>query len=148
MSETDEQDFIKDYVTWMKIPGVQFESLLIYNFDYERTLPLPSIAVDSSNTLRLNLQTSGIHSQSRRSIAVVGEKYVGKFEEIMLVVDNLHEDTQALPFAIFLQSEYEINLRNMSSHQMHETPGLVGILYRVIQSSRTHTEVIESFLSF
>ena len=58
---------------------------------------------------------------------VVGEKYVGRFEEIMLVVDNNHEESQGLPSTIFLQSEKEIKLERMSSHNMHETPGLVGI---------------------
>ena len=128
MSETDEQDFIKDYVTWMKGPDLDQQSLTVYNFGYERPLPFPSISLTPDTTMRFNLQTSGISSQSRRSIAVVGEKYVGRFEEIMLVVDNLHENTQALPFAIFLQSEYDINLMNMTSHQLHEAPGLVGIL--------------------
>ena len=47
----------------------------------------------------------------------------------MSVVDRIHEDTQALPFAIFLQSEHDIKLENMDSHHMHETPSLVGILY-------------------
>ena len=139
MSEIEEQDFIADYVTWMKGPGVQFESIVIYNFGYERPLPLPSIAADSKSTLRFNLQTSGMHTQSRSSIAVVGQKFVGRFAEVMLSIDRIHEDTQALPFAIFLQSEHEIKLENMSSHHMHESPTLVGILI-VIQISRTHTE--------
>ena len=138
MSETEDQDFITDCVTWMKGPGVQFESMVIYNFGYERPLPLPSIAVDTKSTLSFNLQTSGMHTQTRSSIAVVGEKYVGRFEEIMLTVHRIHEDTQALPFAIFLQSEHEIKLENMSSHHMHESPTLVGI-FKVIQISRTHT---------
>ena len=133
----DEQDFIADYVTWMKGPGLQSEAIVVYNFGYERPLPFPSIALTPNRALRVNLQTSGIHTQSRSSIAVVGEKYVGKFEEIMLEVGRIHEDTQALPFAIFLQSEYEIE--NMSSYHMHESPTLVGILI-VIQISRTHTE--------
>ena len=126
MSETDELDFIMDYVTWMKGPGVQFDSLIIYNFGYERPLLFLSIALTPGSTLRFNLQTSGIQAQSRSSIAVVGEKYVGKLEEIMLEVGRIHEDTQALPFAIFLQSEYEIE--NMSVYHMHESPTLVGIL--------------------
>ena len=127
MSETEEQDFIADYVTWMKGPGVQFESIVIYNFGYERPLPLPSIAADTKSTLRFDLQTSGMHTQSRSSIVVVGKKYVGRFEEIMLSVHRIHEDTQALPFAIFLQSEHEIKIENMRFHNMHETPSLVGI---------------------
>ena len=127
MSETEEQDFIADYVTWMKGPGVQFESMVIYNFGYERPLPLPSIAVYSNTTLRFNLQTSGIPAQSRSSIAVIGEKYLGKFEEIMSVVDRIHEETHALPFAIFLQSKHEVKLENMSSQHMHESPSLVGV---------------------
>ena len=135
MSETEEQDFITDYVTWMKGPGVEMDSLLVYNFGYERTLPLPSLALPPDSTVKFNLQTSGLHTQSRSSIAVVGEKYVGRFEEIMKVVDRIHEDTQALPFAIFLQSEDDIKLENMRSHHMHVTPSLVGIL----QDSRTHT---------
>ena len=133
---------MKGYLTWMK-PGLNLDSLTVYNFGYERPLPFPSIALTPKSSLRLNLQTSGIHSQSKSSIAVVGEKYVGKFEEIMLDVDRIHEDTQALPLATFLQTKHEINLNNMSSHQMHESPSLVGILLSVIlQSSRTHTEAI------
>ena len=139
MSETEEQDFIADYVTWMKGPGVQFESIVIYNFGYERPLPLPSIAADSKSSLRFNLQTSGMHTQSRSSIVVVGQKYVGRFAEVMLSVDRIHEETQALPFAIFLQSKHEIKLENMISHHMHESPTLVGI-FIVKQISRTHTE--------
>ena len=127
MSETEEQDFIADYVTWMKGPGVQFESIVIYNFGYERPLPLPSIAADNNINLSFNLQTSGMHTQSRWSIAVVGEKYIDKFAEIMLVVDRIHEDTQALPFTIFLQSKYDIKIEKMSFHQMHESPGLVSM---------------------
>ena len=118
MSEIEEQDFISDYVTWMKGTRVQFESLHIYNFGYERSLPLPSIALRPDSTLRLNLQTSGIQTQSRWSIVVVGEKFLPRFREIMKIVERIHEDTQALPFAIFLQSENEIKLENMSSHRM------------------------------
>merc|ERR1719219_374450 len=111
MSEIEEHEFMKGYLTWMK-PGLDLDSLTVYNFGYERPIPFPSIVLTPNSSLRLNLQTSGIHSQSRSSIAVVGEKYVGKLEEIMLEVGRIHEDTQALPFAIFLQSEYEIE--NMS----------------------------------
>ena len=127
MSVTDEQNFISDYVTWMKGPEVQLESLQIYNFGYDRPLPLPSIALTPNSTLRLNLHISGMQTKSKRSVVVVGEKYDGQFEEIMKVVDRIHEDTQALPFAVFLQSENKINLNNMSSHYMRETPSLVGI---------------------
>ena len=130
MSETEEQDFIKDYVTWMKGPGHDLKSLNVYNFGYNRPLPLPfsSMSLTPDTTLRFNLQTSGIHTQSRSSIAVVGEKYVGRFEEIMLVVDRIHEESQGLPSDIFLLTKYEIKLENMSSHLMHEEPSLVGIL--------------------
>ena len=147
MSETEEQDFIADYLTWMKGPGHDLESLIVYNFGYNRPLPLPfsSMSLTPDTTLSFNLQTSGIHTQSRSSIAVVGEKYVGRFEEIMLVVDRIHEETQSLPFAIFLQSKHEIKLENMNSHPMREAPGLVGILYKLLYRacSRTHTEAIE-----
>ena len=127
MSESEEQDFLKDSLTWMKGPGLDQESLLVYNFGYDRPLPFPSIALTPDSTLRLNLQTSGMGTPSRWSIAVVGEKYVGRFEELMLVVDRIHEDTQALPSDIFLQSKNEIQLQNISSRHLHETPTLVGI---------------------
>ena len=128
MSETEERDFIVDYLTWMKGPGHDLDSLLVYNFGYDRPLPFPTISLSPDTTLSFNLQTSGIHAQSRRSIAVAGEKYVGRFEEIMLVVDRIHEESQGLPSDIFLQSKKEIKLERMSSHDMHETPSLVGIL--------------------
>ena len=128
MSEREENDFINDYLTEMKGFDLDKESLLIYNFGYDRPLPFPSIALTPDSTLRINLQSSGMHAQSRRSIVVVGENYVGRFKEIMLVVDRLHEESQALPSDIFLLSEREIKLENLSSHQIHEEPSLVGIL--------------------
>ena len=143
MTEKEEHDFIKDYLTQTKGIDLDKESILVYNFGYDRPLPFPSISLTPDTTMKFNLQTSGIHAQSRRSVAVVGEKYVGRFEEIMLVVDRIHEGTQGLPLAIFLQSEHEMKLDNLSSHPMHETPGLVGILIVDLQSSRTHTEAIE-----
>ena len=126
MSEMEEHEFIQDYLTWMK-PGLDKEALTILNFGYDRPLPFPSIALTPNSTLRLNLQTSGLHTQSRSSIAVVGQKYVARFAEVMLSIGRIHEETQALPLAIFLQSEHEIKLENMSSYHMHESPTLVGI---------------------
>ena len=128
MSEREEQDFMTEYLTWMKGPGLDQKALHVYNFGYDRPLQFSSITLSPDSKMRFNLQTSGMSTQTRWSIAVVGEKYVGRFEEIMLVIDRIHEETQALPFAIFLQSKYEIKLENMSSHHMHETPGLVGII--------------------
>ena len=124
MSEREEHDFLKDYLTWMKGPGLDQESLHVYNFGYERPLPFPSISLTPDTTMRFNLQTSGMSTQSRWSIVIIGEKYLGRFGEIMILVDRIQEETQALPLAIFLQSEEEINI----SSQMHVTPAMVGIL--------------------
>ena len=42
----------------------------------------------------------------------------------MEVVDKMHEDTQGLPFAIFVETEREIDVKSITSHM---TPALVGI---------------------
>ena len=124
MSEREEQDFLKDYLTWMKGPGLDQESLHIYNFGYERPLPFPSISLTPDTTMRFNLQTSGMSTQSRGSTVVIGEKYLPRFGEIMTVVDRIHEDTQALPFAIFVENEVDIEITNIS---FYVTPSLVRI---------------------
>ena len=116
MSELEEQDFIKDCLTWMKGPLLQFESLHIYNFGYQRPLPLPSIALTPVSTVRFNLQTSGLQTPSRRSIVVIGEKYLGRYHDIVPIIDRIQEEGQALPFAIFVQTELEVTLENISSH--------------------------------
>ena len=123
MSEMEEHEFIKEYLTGMGVSEQEQKSLTVYNFGYDGPLPFPSISLTPDSTLRLNLQTSGIQTQSRRSIAVVGEKYVGRFQELMFVVDRIHEDTQALPFVIFVETEEEIQIKNVTSHM---TPALVG----------------------
>ena len=128
MSEKEEHDFLIDYLTNMKGLDLEKESLLVYNFGYDRPLPFPSISLTPDSTLRFNLQTFGMETPSRRSIVVVGQKYLGKFQEILMVVERIHEDTQALPSDIFLQSKNEIKLENMDSPHMHENPSLVGIL--------------------
>ena len=127
MSEREEQDFLKDYLTWMKGPGLDQESLTVYNFGYERPLPFPSIALTPDSTMMFNFQTSGMQTPSRWSIVIIGEKYLGRFGEILTVIDRIQEETQALPFVIFLQSQEEMKLENISSH-MHETPAMVGTL--------------------
>ena len=116
MSEREKQDFLKDYLTWMKGPGLDQESLTVYNFGYERPLPFPSIALTPDTTMRFNLQTSGMQTPSRWSIVVIGEKYLGRYQDIMQIIDTIQEDSQALPFAIFVQTELEVTLENITSH--------------------------------
>ena len=125
MSEREEEDFMREHLTWMKGPGLDKESLHLYNFGYERSLPFPSISLTPDSTLRFNLQTSGMQTQSRRAIVVVGEKYLDRFGEIMTAVDQIHEDTQALPLSIYVETEDEIKTNNISSHV---TPTLVRLL--------------------
>ena len=125
MSEEDEHQFMLDYHTWMKGSAVKAESLHIYSFGYERSLPLPSIPLTPDSKLKFNLQISGMATPSKWSLVVVGEKYVDRFSEVMEVVDRIHEETQALPFAIFVETEKEIQIKNVTSHM---TPALVGII--------------------
>ena len=125
MSEADEHDFMLDYLAWMKGSAIKAETLHIYSFGYERNLPLPSIPLTPDSKLKFNLQTSGMETPSRWSLVVIGEKYVDRFDEVMEVVDRIHEDTQGLPFAIFVETEKEIQIKNVTSHM---TPALVGII--------------------
>ena len=128
MALEEEHDFIEDYMIWMKGSAVQYESLHVFNFGYERSLSLPSISLTPDCVLRFNLQTSGMQTPSRWSIVVIGEKYLRSLGQIMTVIQRIHEDTQSLPFAIFLQSENTIKLENMTFYHTQENPGLVGIL--------------------
>ena len=120
MSERDENNFIKEYITCMKGPGVKLESVHIYNFGYQRNLPFPSVAFNIS--LKLNLQTLGQQLSSKWSLVIIGEKYVRRFLELMIIIDRVHEDTQALPFAIFVQTEDDNKIGNIFSPM---TPTLV-----------------------
>ena len=129
MSEREEQDFIKDHLTWMKGPGLDHDSLQVYNFGYERPLPFPSIALIPESKMGFDLQTSGMQTQSRWSIVVIGKKYIGRFGEIMTVVDRIVNETGAVPFALYVETEDEIKTTNIS---FHETPSLVRTLYRVV----------------
>ena len=114
----------------MKGPGLDHDSLHVYNFGYDRPLPFPSIALTPECKMRFDLQTSGMQTQSRWSIVVIGKKYLGRFVEIMTVVERIHEETQGLPFAIYAETEDNISSSNFSSH---ETPSLVRILYRAVE---------------
>ena len=125
MSEEDDHEFMLEYLDWMKGSTVKADSLHIYNFGYERSLPLPSVPLTPDSKLKFNLQISGMETPSKWSLVVVGEKYVDRFDDVMEVVDRIHEDTQVLPFAIFVQTEEEIQSKNVTSHM---TPALVGII--------------------
>ena len=127
MSEREEQDFFKDYLTWMKGPGLDQESLHVYNFGFERPLPFPSISLTPDTTMRFNLQTSGMKTQSRWSTVVVGGKHIERLGEIMTVLDRINKESQALPFSIYVETVDTIRTTNIS---FHETPTLVRILYR------------------
>ena len=123
MSEKDDNTFMLEYLSWMKGSTVKANSLHIYNFGYKGSLPLPSVPLTPDSKLKINLQTSGMETSNRQSLVVIGEKYVDRFDEVMEVVDRIHEDTQALPFAIFVETEEEIQIKNVTSHM---TPALVG----------------------
>ena len=127
MSEREEQDFFKDHLTWMKGPGLDLESLHVYNFGYERPLPFPSISLTPDTTMSFNLQTSGMQTQSRRSAVVIGEKYLDRFGEIMTVVERIHEETQALPFSIYVETVETVDTIRTTNISFHETPTLVRI---------------------
>ena len=129
MSEREEHDFLKEYLTWMKGPGLDLESLIVYNFGYERPLPFPSISLTPDTTMRFNLQTSGMQTQSRASTVVIGEKYLDRFGEIMTSVDRIGEESQALPLSIYVETEHDIKATNISSRV---TPTLVRIVYRAV----------------
>ena len=116
MSEVDVQDLMLDFLSWMKGSSVKADSLHIFNFGYERSLPLPTVPLTPDSKLKFNLQTSGMETPSKWSLVIIGEKYVDRFDEIMKVVDRIHEDTQGLPFAIFVQTEEEIKIKNVTSH--------------------------------
>ena len=69
-----------------------------------------------------------MQTPNRISIVVIGKKYLSELVDIMTVVERLHEDTAALPFAIFVDSVDDIETSdNISSHV---TPSLVRILIR------------------
>ena len=125
MPEKEANDFIEDYLSWMKGSRVKFESLHVYNFGYKSNLPLPFLYLTPDTKLKFNLQTSGMATPSRWSLVVIGEKYVDRFYEVAEVVDRIHEETQGLPFAIFVQTEEDIQIKNVTSHM---TPALVGII--------------------
>ena len=147
MSETEEHDFIVEYLTWMKGSMAKSEILhiTIYNFGYERTLPLPSIALSPDTQTRFNLQSRGLNTPSRRSIVVVGEKYLGRFQEILETTNRIHEETQALPFAILVWGEGQIKLHNITSHM---TPSLVDTYregYKVMKNLSISSEFFKNY---
>ena len=123
MTENDTKEFMLDFITWKKGSAIKADSLHIYNFGYERSLPLPSVPLNPDSKLKFNLQISGMETPSKWSLVIIGEKYVDRFDEVMEVVDRIHEDTQALPFAIFVETEEEIQIKNVTSQM---TPALVG----------------------
>ena len=108
----------------MKGSLVSPRSLHVYNYGYKRSLPLPVLDLTPESRMKFNLQTSGMNTPSKGSLVVIGKKYVDRFDEVMEVVARIHEDTQALPFAIFVQAEEKIDVKNVTSHM---TPALVGI---------------------
>ena len=143
MSEREENEFINSYLSEMGGFDLDKESLLVYSFGYDRPLPFPSIALTPDSTLRLNLQTSGMQTPNRWSIVVVAKKYLDRFGEIMTVVDRIQEDSQALPFAIFVETEDDIKISNIS-YPFRVAPSLVRIIYRavVLTSSRNAKKCI------
>ena len=115
MSEEDDHDFMLEYLDWMKGSTLKADSLHIYNFGYERSLPLPSVPLTPDSKLKFNLQISGMETPSKWSLVVIGEKYVDRFDEIINVVDRIYEETHGHPFAIFVQTKKEIDIKNPNS---------------------------------
>ena len=56
MSGKDDHDFLLEYLSWMKGSAVKANSLHIYNFGYERNLPLPSVLLTPDSELKFNVE--------------------------------------------------------------------------------------------
>ena len=128
MTEEDRHHFMTDYLAWMKGSRTKLESLHIYNFGYQRNLPIPTVSLSPDSKSKFDLQSSGLQTPSGWSLVVIGEKYVERFNEVMEIVDRIHEDTQALPFAISVDREEEIKIKDVTTHM---TPALVGKYFQI-----------------
>ena len=58
MSEDDEQEFITEYLSWLRGGDDSPAHMEIYNFGYEGELPVPSIALTPDSDLKAVFSTT------------------------------------------------------------------------------------------
>ena len=109
MSDEDEEDFILEYMRWLKGSDFDPENTDIYNFGYEGKLPFPSISLTPDSDVR------EIQRSCRKTVAIVGEKYFERQNEIIKTIDRIQKYTQALPVGRIVQTK-EIQVEKFNAH--------------------------------
>ena len=99
MSDEEEYDFIVEYLSWMRDPEVDPGYIEIYNFGYEGNLPFPSISLTPDSDL------TAIRKSCTKSIAIIGEKYFGRHNEITKTIDRIQKYTRDLPLGRIMQTK-------------------------------------------
>ena len=78
----------------------------VYNFGYSGQLPVPSITIRPDSDLR------EMKGPCRDSIAIIGEKYSRRQNEIMRTLERIQKYTQALPVGRIRQTETHLERFN------------------------------------
>ena len=99
MSDDEELDFIEEYLSWTKGSEENHEYIEILNFGYEGKLPYPSISLTPDSDL------TAIRKSCTKSIAIVGEKYFGRHNEITETIDRIQKYTRALSVGRIVQTK-------------------------------------------
>ena len=126
-------NFIHHILNWMNEDDViNCHNFFSINFGYKSLSSTDirlSLDSDSDSHLQLNVGTFGIKSPTKKTIVVIGGKYLGRVDEVMKMVDRITEDIQWMPLAVFLMTEkpgqdvkFNVSARDNMSPTMYQVP--------------------------
>ena len=107
--------FIKSALQWRKGYPIDVDHCIFYNFGYEKEFPLAKIDLNTKSAFSLVLNTHGIEAPNACSAVLIAGKYLDRVDEVMRMVDQIGEETNNVPIAVFIFRTHETQKVNINN---------------------------------
>ena len=106
LNPQEEFDFIKLISIWRKGQLLHLEDCLFYNFGYDKELPYPKIDLNLETDIDITINANGMETPTSCSVVLIAGKYAGLVNDVMKRMDDIAEQTQAVPLGAFIFEEF------------------------------------------
>ena len=102
MSSGEAYQFVELTTSWKQGHKFLLENCIVYNFGFEKEIPLTQISMDLSSDFKVSLKTKGIEAPNLCSLVFVAGRYVERLNEVVKIVDGVTKATDNVPKAVYL----------------------------------------------
>ena len=101
------REFIEKFLVWMRGSNVlETQSCMVLNFGFDGEIPYSQLNLSPKSDIgrKLFWRKTSFRSPNTCTIVIIGRRNQDKVSDIMMVVDEITENLQMMPFVTFLEA--------------------------------------------